>query len=150
MLTGCRAAAFSTPNDTTMPIDQFAEQLEVFIVNPHRSRALTINENRVALFATRSASGTSLRHREKRLSILEYRTAEAFKLLARHRCQQVFTRRVFTERPNLRVAAGRRVSFLGRSRFRSLSRLVIQPLSKRRSCIRSFISAERYSRNSIG
>jgi hypothetical protein len=47
MLTDRRASRFAPSDEPTMSVDQFFEQLDIFIVDIHRSRTLAINVKRI-------------------------------------------------------------------------------------------------------
>lgn len=47
MLTDRGAASFASTDDSTVPIDQFLQQFNIFVVDIHRTRTFSINVQRV-------------------------------------------------------------------------------------------------------
>ena len=47
MLTGSRTAALAATNDSTLAVDHFLEQFDVFVVDVHWPWAVPIDEDRV-------------------------------------------------------------------------------------------------------
>lgn len=60
-----RATALAAADDAAMPIDELAEQLDVLVIDPHGTRALSFYEQGVAFLAAAAAAGSSFRHNAK-------------------------------------------------------------------------------------
>lgn len=49
MLAGCRASAFPTSDDSSLSVDHLFQKFDVLVIDIHRTRSLTVDENRVFL-----------------------------------------------------------------------------------------------------
>ena len=50
VLAGGGATALATANDLALPIGQFGQQVEILVVDVHRTRTFAIDKNRILLF----------------------------------------------------------------------------------------------------
>ena len=60
MLTGSRAAALASAKNLALPVDELAQQLEVLVIDIHRTRTGTVDEDRIFPLHLRTGLGLLL------------------------------------------------------------------------------------------